>query len=283
MTIDATRRHVAALLAAVALLAAAPASAQSAWEGHMAASRAANWAGDPALAEDEAKAAIEAVDGFDKDNPRRTIALNHLADLYRVQYDFKSARALYERVLARERKDNAKHPLYIAAALVNLAKLSCDEGKYEEAEELYRESLSIRLDVFKKRNNTLVAMGEHDLATALRAQGRYGEAEPLYRKALADIERVLGADHPRVAYMLTDLGFLYYDQERYADAEPLYRRALEIRAKKLDPFDPDVAASLGFIAFVLSAQGRHDEAAIYSHRARIAWDGTPTGLQPRTN
>lgn len=269
----------------MALLVAAPgaAHAQGAWESHMAISETAYRAGDLALAEDEATAAVDAAERFDKGDPRRTIGLSHLADLYRVQDKFDPARAIYERVLASERADHGPDHLYVSAALINLAKLSRDEGKYEESERLYREALAIRKGVFKKRSHPLVAMGEHGLATALRAQGRYDEAEPLHRKALADIERVLGPDHKQVAYVLTDLAFLYHDQGRYDDAEPLYRRALNIREKQLDPFDPDVAASLGFMAFVLSAQGRYDEADTFWRRARKAWEGIPEALRPRVN
>ena len=81
--------------------------------------------------------------------------------------------------------------------------------------------------------------------------------ERLHRQALAEIEQLLGKEHPQAAYVITDLAFLFYEQGRYADAEPLYRRALEIREKALEKNHPDVAASLGYMAFVLSECRSH--------------------------
>jgi tetratricopeptide (TPR) repeat protein len=79
--------------------------------------------------------------------------------------------------------------------LNNLADLYRAQGRYAEAEPLYKRSLAIR--------ETALGPGHPDVATSLnnladlyRAQGRYAEAEPLYKRALAIREKALGPDHP---------------------------------------------------------------------------------------
>ncbi|MBV8269757.1 MAG: tetratricopeptide repeat protein [Planctomycetaceae bacterium] len=81
--------------------------------------------------------------------------------------------------------------------LSDLAGLLRDQGRYEEAELLYRRALGI---VYTLNN----------LAGLLRTQGRYEEAEPLYRRALAIYETTLGPEHPQTGTCRVNLdAFLY--------------------------------------------------------------------------
>ena len=69
------------------------------------------------------------------------------------------------------------------ASLNNLAGLYESQGRYSEAEPLYRLALEKRRAVLgEKHPDTLSSV--NNLAGLYRAQGRYSEAEPLYRLAL---------------------------------------------------------------------------------------------------
>ena len=144
-------------------------------------------------------------------------------------------------------------------SLNNQALLLYSQGKYAEAEPLYRRSLAIR----KQRLGTehpLVATSLNNLALLLDAQARYAEAEPLSRRALVIDEKALGTGHLDVASDLNNLAALLQAQGKYAEAEPFYRRSLAIREKLLGRDHADVAQSLNNLAALLQDQGKYTEA-----------------------
>jgi len=112
-----------------------------------------------------------------------------------------------------------------------------DQGKYAEAEPLYRRVLAIREKALGP-DHPSVATSLNNLAELLDTQGKYAEAEPLYRRSLAIREKALGPDHPDVALSLNNLAALLDTQGKYAEAEPLYCRSLAIREKALGPEHP---------------------------------------------
>ena len=82
------------------------------------------------------------------------------------------------------------------------------QGRYGEAEPLYRRALEARERVLGPEHpDTLTSV--NNLAALYQAQGRYGEAEPLYRRALEASERVLGPEHPDTLTSVNNLALLY--------------------------------------------------------------------------
>jgi tetratricopeptide (TPR) repeat protein len=59
-------------------------------------------------------------------------------------------------------------------------------------------------------------------------RGQVDEAEALYRRGLAQLERLLGIDHPDLAPPLNNLAVLLAKRGRTAEAAALHRRALAI-------------------------------------------------------
>ena len=121
-----------------------------------------------------------------------------------------------------------------------LRRCTDDQGRYADAEPLFKRSLAIREKALGP-NHPDVATSLNNLARLYQDQGRYADAEPLYQAIAGHPEKSLGPDHPDVATSLNNLAELYQDQGRYADAEPLYKRSLAIREKSLGPDHPDVA------------------------------------------
>ncbi len=132
-------------------------------------------------------------------------------------------------------KDDAK----LGAALNNLALMYDEQGRYADAEPLYKQSLEIGEKSLGK-DHPDVAHSLNNLAALYYAQSRYVDAEPLYKRSLEIRENKLGKDHPNVATTLNNLANLYRQQGRYADAEPLYQRAIAIMKKKFPDGHPNI-------------------------------------------
>ena len=124
------------------------------------------------------------------------------------------AQKLEARVKARFGVNHANYGI----ALNNLAVVYETQGKYAEAERLFKRALAIREKALGARpprcGQTL-----NNLAIVYHEQGKYADAEALYKRALAIREKALGADHPDVAASLNNLAVVYRQQGRYAEAE----------------------------------------------------------------
>ena len=177
------------------------------------------------------------------------ISLNNLARLYQVQGRYADAEQLYKRALAiQERAIGPDHPnsstrdrrraegslqrieliANFGTSLNNLALLYHAQGRYPDAEALFKRSLTIQEKAVGP-DHLYVANSLSGLAILYQTEGRYADAEPLFKRALEIQEKVLGSDHPNVATFLNNLARLYQAQGHYADAEPLYKRSLSIQ------------------------------------------------------
>jgi tetratricopeptide (TPR) repeat protein len=160
--------------------------------------------------------------------------------------------------------------LAAAPALVGKASVLYGQGKYAEAEPLFRQALAVREEVLGPRHPDS-ARSCNNLATNLEAQGRAKEAEPLFQKALDVSEEVLGPRHPDTASSYNNLAYNLWAQGRYPEAEPLDRKALAVREEVLGPRHPDTARSCNNLATNLQAQGRYQEAEPLLRRALDVW------------
>ncbi|XRB00898.1 kinesin light chain 3 [Pycnococcus provasolii] len=143
--------------------------------------------------------------------------------------------------------------------LADVANLLENQGKYADAELLYRESLDgFRRELGDTHPNTLASID--NLANSLNQQGKYAEAEPLYRKALDGKRRKLGDAHPSTLASINNLAVLLKNQGKYADAEPLYRETLDGTRRKKGDAHPDTLTSISNLAGVLSDQGKYADA-----------------------
>jgi esterase/lipase superfamily enzyme/Tfp pilus assembly protein PilF len=147
----------------------------------------------------------------------------------------------------------------VAQSLNNLAARYQNEGRYGDAEQVYKRALAI----YEKALGPVqpaVAQSLNNLATLYQIEGRYGDAEPLYQRALAIYEALGPSDHPDVATTLNDLAALSQNEGRFDNAEELYKRALAIRERMLGPDHPAVATTLNNLAAFYQKQGRLTDA-----------------------
>lgn len=92
-------------------------------------------------------------------------------------------------------RDGSRRAESSSPSLNNLAELYRNQGKYADAEPLYRQSLAIWEKVLGP-DHPDVATSLNNLALLYRAQGKYVEAEPLYKRSLAIREQSLGKTIP---------------------------------------------------------------------------------------
>ncbi|MBI3373930.1 MAG: tetratricopeptide repeat protein [Betaproteobacteria bacterium] len=186
------------------------------------------------------------------------------------QGDSRAATSSFQAAL-REAESFGSGDPRLATSLHNLAVLNQSQGRYAEAEPLYKRSLGYREKALGAEH-PVVATAIDYLAALYAAQSRHAEAEPLYKRSLAIREKALGAEHPDVAQSLNNLAALYREQGRYAEAEPFLKRSLAIREKALGAVHPDVAQSLNNLALLYGTQGRYAESEPLYRRSLAIWE-----------
>jgi tetratricopeptide (TPR) repeat protein len=173
-----------------------------------------------------------------------------------IEYFIKAAELQKELGLERD----------LATSLHNIGLLYYDQGRYSEAEPLYKQALELRKHLFGEEDLD-VAQSLNNLAELYQDQGRYQEAELLYQQALELRKRLLGDNHPDFAMSLGNLAELYRSIGRYTQAEPLYLQALELTKRLLGDNHPNFALLLNNVALFYYSQGRYSEAEVLSRQA----------------
>ncbi len=120
--------------------------------------------------------------------------------------------------------------LSLAESLNKEARYYYDQGKYAEAEQLYKRMLAIYEKVLGPEHS-YVAVILNNLGRSYERQGKYAKAEPLYRRALVIFEKKLGPDHPNVVTALENMAELYKKMGRKGEAEKLEEQAKGIRSR----------------------------------------------------
>ena len=98
----------------------------------------------------------------------------------------------------------------VATQLNNQAQSLYTQGKYDEAEQLFRRVLEID-EKDLGQDHPDVAACLNNLALLLKTQGKYIEAEALNRRALSILEKQYGREDPDVASCLNNLASVLRD------------------------------------------------------------------------
>src|SRR5438477_3775888 len=125
----------------------------------------------------------------------------------------------------------------LAATLNNQAELYKEEGRYADAEPLYKRLLAIN-EKAHGPDHPSVALALNDLAELYKEEGRYADAEPLYKRAMATWKKALGPDHPDVAQSLNNLADLYLAPGSLRRCRAILQAglgAMQVRARRGPP------------------------------------------------
>ncbi len=90
-----------------------------------------------------------------------------------------------------------KNDVDLALVLNEVAGLYESQGRYSEAEPLYKRDLEISEKSLGK-NHPSVAITLNNLAMLYKAQEKYKEADPLYQRGLSIFKAKLPAGHPHI-------------------------------------------------------------------------------------
>ncbi len=147
----------------------------------------------------------------------------------------------------------------LIAVLNTLGKLYKDQGRYNEAESLLKDSLNIARNLLDN-NHRAIAAYKNNLASLYDVQGKYRQAEVLFMESLDILKNLFGEHHPDVASVLNNLGNIYRLQENYNQAESFFKQALEIRKNCLSDNHPDYAVSLNDLGLLYTDLCRYTDA-----------------------
>jgi CHAT domain-containing protein len=115
------------------------------------------------------------------------------------------------------------------------------QGRYAEAEPLYKRSLAIAERLGS--DHPAVGRALNNLAVLYERQARYVEAEPLYKRSLAIFEDalvllrfsdsvILGPGHPDVGASLDNLAYVAFLQSDWSQAADWWRRSTDITRRR---------------------------------------------------
>jgi tetratricopeptide (TPR) repeat protein len=165
----------------------------------------------------------------------------------------------------------------LAGMLIRIGDVARAQGRWAEAEGLYRESLVLRRQLLEQTGRTSDVMRELSVSLsrmgdAARALGRWTEADAAYRESLVLVRELRGltGEAPEtlrdLGVLLIMVGDVAYAQGWLAEAEAAYRESLGLmRAQREGVGDApravrDLSVSLERVGDVTGAQGRWNEA-----------------------
>lgn len=128
----------------------------------------------------------------------------------------------------------------LAENMNNLALILKDQGKLEEAGELYLQSLAMNQRLYGE-SHPAIALSLGNLAQLHRDLGELDLAESHYKDALSIQRDLLGERHPEVARLVQNLAFVYQDAGDLDHAMELSREALAMQIELLGGEHPNTA------------------------------------------
>jgi tetratricopeptide (TPR) repeat protein len=186
-----------------------------------------------------------------------------LQDLALVKDDrghLKDAIPVMREALDMQRKLNGERPdPGLALAIDNLGALLNEDGDYDAAETLYRESLAMRHRLLGDKH-PLIALTLSNLASVRQTKGDLTGAEAMFRQALAIEQQTIGEVHPDVATTLNNIAFLQYARGDRPGALANERKALAIMRQLFPGDHPEVARFENRLGFWLTEAGQYAEA-----------------------
>jgi serine/threonine-protein kinase len=185
--------------------------------------------------------------------------LNALGAILLSRGDLVAAEQAHRDALARYRAAGRDRTIEAAETLNDLAVVVGTRGRTQEALTLHEEAVSVARAA--GAGDAQLAMALSALASALSDAKQYDRAEPLFRETLALRERVLGDDHPDVAWTRYNFAYLLMEEQKYEEAAQVAQTLLAQRGSILPDSHPTVAATLQVLGRVRMAQDRVADAA----------------------
>eukprot|EP00729_Bicosta_minor_P020795 gene20795-biopygen13417 len=175
---------------------------------------------------------------------RRVFGMEHRSTLYtksalatalQENGQFEEAEKMFRTTLKTMKRVLPKNDAYILTALNNFAGLlDARLRKHAEADAMYREVLTIRLQVLGPEHPQTLTTKENISITLCR-QGKHAEALPLARESYRGYTKVYSSKHPRTLDAASRLGSVLMKLGEYAESEAILRATLVLQREVLGP------------------------------------------------
>ncbi len=173
----------------------------------------------------------------------------------------REAEPLIEGALELGKQTHAESSQELVERRFDLAWLRGGQGRFQEAEAIYREIQATTLKHWGDEPAKIARM-RNALAANLLDQGRYEEAGPLFEQALAAKKEVLGEHHQDVTAIAGNLGATYYYQGQYRAAAKVFRQQLASLRRHHPDHHGQVRAAKINLAASLREMRSYDEAEL---------------------
>lgn len=162
----------------------------------------------------------------DRPSKRQLLPLRQLARLAMMRQDHEAVQGYCTRYrsLSEELLDDDPD---LAPFLTELAQLAYEQRRYERAEELFRDVVSLT-EARQGEQSLELVQGLENLAQVKLARGEGDAAGELLQRSLALQERALGVDSPRLVPTLGVLADYLWAEARVDEAETLWQRIVAL-------------------------------------------------------
>jgi tetratricopeptide (TPR) repeat protein len=179
--------------------------------------------------------------------------------------DHNAAAAMLEDAIKHAETFGGSDPR-LAAALYAMGRAKRGLHDYVPAEVNYLRALGILENAGPGARQQSAAV-LNGLGEIRQLQGRLADAESYYTRELGLLEQISGADHPAVAFALSNnLAALYRAQARNDEVVAVYKRVLAILEKSVPPNDSRLGLALTDLAEWYMHLHRYPEAEAYYRR-----------------
>jgi tetratricopeptide (TPR) repeat protein len=216
----------------------------------------------------------------EEDGAALALSIFGLADVYSLQGDFNAAEIQFRQAVAIQSAQSDGRSLDLARSLDQLGMNVSFLARPEEAEQLLREALAMRMQLLPGGVHPDIEESLNNLGVFLYEQGRYEETERLFRESLQMKLQLMGEDHQDVAFAMNNLAMVLQDSGDYGEAEEYLLQSLSIRQARLGNDHPQVAASLNNLAFLFHDQGKAEQAVDFSRQALDTYRAAYSGDHP---
>ncbi|KAJ5389767.1 uncharacterized protein N7496_000835 [Penicillium cataractarum] len=208
------------------------------------------------------------------DETVNSILLNELA-LVSVGYNVPSVSVrnyseLQQRLMPHanyvRHRDCPGHDVAVWGAFSGLGGLYSDQGKLQEAEEMYHRALAGKEKALGPDHSSTLST-VNSLGNLYSNQGKLREAEEMYQRALEGWEKALVPDNTSTLNTVNNLGSLYSDQGKLQEAEEMYHRALAGKEKALGPDHTSTLSTVNNLGNLYKDQGKLRQAEEMYQRA----------------
>ena len=204
-----------------------------------------------------------------------------LQRLFRFTKDYDSALSFCLDAQKSAIMQYGKNSKQYAHSVSGLAAIYNKKGEYKLAEQLYKEALKIRQNVFGEKHPA-VALSLNNLGAVYRKQRRYKEAEDFFNQAINMYKETGGVNRPDAAMSIGNLADIYASQGNYEKAEPLFKQALKIRKEIQGLRHPATANSFNSLGCFYLRQKRYKEAEPFIRQALEIFEAIFGHDHPRT-